>query len=522
MQNTDENLPKIDRWASIALDVHKWSHHPEIKDLTDRLYTEAGVNSLDKSGNKKPKKTARDMLRVLLIDVYVKWLEDPALAIGFTKDKMAYKVNGNRYNKVFISEKIVAVEQKLFDSGFLEELPAYHDKTGREPSYTTRIRHSAKLRLEFQKLTVDLHDIQYGVDQEVIILREKFQDELGLTKKALINYDDTDLTNRLREQLTFYNELLRRTFIDIPSQTEPFITRLVTKGRQSGQEQRISIGPDNKHVHRVFNGNEDDNWTKGGRFYGGWWLQIPREMRKEIYINDKPIVEVDYKALHPNLLLLEAHADTSVRDPYDLQILILPDLITELPLQRDVVKSLILMAINATSSDAAFQAFRKSKKRGDPNKKLKNLQLQLILDAFTDRFPGLKDALNSGKALELMNKDSQIANIVIDYFTQKNLPILCIHDSFCIQHDKEDELRRVLNDASVQIVGKPIPQDSKSITEEIKVHIRQEVDGIEKRIPDMIRLPKRIRPTDQYRLRKMKHQKWLETVEEPKKNSVTK
>ena len=504
-----DTLSKIDRWHSVPLDVHKWSEHPEIKGLTDRLSEELGIGKPIDAGNRKPKKSAKDMLRVLLNDLYVNWLLDPSLSIGFPKGKMVFKVKGNRYNQLFISEKIIEIEQKLFKAGYLEELPGYNDKTGQGNSYTTRIRHSGKLRQEFSKLTADLYDFDFDVMRETIILREKFTTELGETARANRDYTDTDYTNRIRDQLKAYNDLLRRTFIDIPSLTEPYVRRKIEKGTRAGREHLISIGPDNKHVHRVFNGTEADNWTKGGRFYGGWWLQIPKDMRRDIYINDKPTVEVDYKALHPNLLLLEGEAESSVYDPYDLGDLVLPDLIETLSEQRSVVKSLILMAINATSAKKAFEAFRNDKKKNDPHKRLTNEQLQNLLDAFTDKHPTLKEALNSGKALELMNKDSQIANMVIDYFTQKDIPILCIHDSFIIQHDKQHELERVLGMASVQVAGKEIKQDSKANTRTIGLEVYGNISGYETKRPAKISIPDKVKPTDEYVLRRSKFNKWL-------------
>lgn len=513
MKNDYEgSLPKIDRWHSVLLDVHKWSDHPEIKGLTDRLSDELGIARSVDSGNRKPKKSAKDMLRVLLIDLYVNWLLDPSLSIGFPKGKMAFKVKGNRYNQVFISEKIIEIEAKLFEAGYLEELPGYNDKTGQGNSYTTRIRHSAKLRQEFSKLTADLYDFDFNVFRETVILREKFTTELGETNRVNLDYTDTDYTNRIREQLKAYNDLLRRTFIDIPSLTEPYVKRKIEKGKRIGQEHLVSIGPDNKHVHRVFNGTEADNWTKGGRFYGGWWLQIPKDLRKEIYINDKPTVEVDYKALHPNLLLLEGEAEAAVYDPYDLGNLVLPDHIQTLQEQRSVVKSLILMAINATSADKAYAAFRNKQNKGNPHKNLKNEQLQALLNAFVEKYPTLKDALNSGKALDLMNKDSQIANIVIDYFTQQKIPVLCIHDSFIIQYDKQDELRRTLRQASVQVAGKEIEQDSKSNIKEIKVKVQGNISGFATKKPATIIIPSKAQTTKQYLLRRDKFNKWLDNT----------
>jgi hypothetical protein len=265
-------------------------------------------------------------------------------------------------------------------------------------------------------------------------------------------------------------------------------------------------------MHRVFNGTEADEWTKGGRFYGGWWLQIPKEMRKDIYINDQPTVEIDYKAMHPNMLL-----ENSATDPYRLNSLILPDIISDEQQQRDTVKSLILMAINADSANKAFSAFRSDRKEGDPLKKLINEQLQALLDAFTDQYPELRDALNTGQALNLMNKDSMIANMVIHHFTQQDTPVLCIHDSFIIQNNKQDELAKALRHAYRQVTGKHIDQDKKSNEQKISSVSQGNISGYEKGRRVTITLPNKVNSTDQYELRKIKYYKWLENRKEQNK-----
>jgi len=118
-----DDLPKIDRWHSEPLDVHTWSDHPEIKVLCDELYDAAGISTLVSKGkgNRKPKRTVKESLRVLILDLYVKWLKDPSLSIGFSKTKSSYKV-GSRYNGLYIPEKIIEVEALLVDAGYVEEL----------------------------------------------------------------------------------------------------------------------------------------------------------------------------------------------------------------------------------------------------------------------------------------------------------------------------------------------------------------------------------------------------------------
>ena len=111
----EDDLPKIDRWHSEPLDVHTWSDHPEIKALCDQMYAEAGLSTLEPKGNRKPKRTVRESLRVLILDLYVKWLKDPSLSIGFSKTKSSYRV-GSRYNGLYIPEKIIEVEALLVEA----------------------------------------------------------------------------------------------------------------------------------------------------------------------------------------------------------------------------------------------------------------------------------------------------------------------------------------------------------------------------------------------------------------------
>jgi hypothetical protein len=63
------DLDPIDRWYSEPLDVHVWSHHPEIRELTNTLYDELGIFQFESTSNNKPKISPKSMLRVLLLDL---------------------------------------------------------------------------------------------------------------------------------------------------------------------------------------------------------------------------------------------------------------------------------------------------------------------------------------------------------------------------------------------------------------------------------------------------------------------
>ena len=56
------DLDPIDRWYSESLDVHVWSHHPEIRELTNKLYDELGIFQFESTSNNKPKISPRIQL----------------------------------------------------------------------------------------------------------------------------------------------------------------------------------------------------------------------------------------------------------------------------------------------------------------------------------------------------------------------------------------------------------------------------------------------------------------------------
>ena len=172
----EDDLPKIDRWHSEPLDVHTWSDHPEIKALCNDLYDQTGMSSLEPKGNRKDKRTVKGSVRVLILDLYVKWLKDPSLSIGFSKTKSSYKV-GSRYNGLYIPEKIIEVEALLVDAGYVEELPHFHSRAGQGRSYTTRLRHTETLTELFRELTIDLHYIDTHNNEECVILHDKYVDD---------------------------------------------------------------------------------------------------------------------------------------------------------------------------------------------------------------------------------------------------------------------------------------------------------------------------------------------------------
>lgn len=66
------------------------------------------------------------------------------------------------------------------------------------------------------------------------------------------------------------------------------------------QFDKIHFRINKKDLFRVYSRN---SWKKHGRFYGGLQINLPKVLRKHIYLNGspKPMVSYDFGGLHPRL-----------------------------------------------------------------------------------------------------------------------------------------------------------------------------------------------------------------------------
>ena len=250
-------------WHSRPIDVHRWSDHPEAIRLAETLWAE---HFSDFRGDKakpgpKPKTSFKNQLKVLLLDLYVAWLEHPELSIGVPMSASTWDTN-SRYNALHLSKKIIDLVHRLEKAGLVDLAKGSYSGPYATGNRITRIRASKALQELFAGTKLREADIQHHLKQECIILKSN-DDEDGSTH--LVDYADTPETRQMRERLRAYNELLARTFIDIPSLEEPVIEQ------EKEGANRVLVGPSRKFVRRIFNRG---SWELNGRFYGGWWQQV--------------------------------------------------------------------------------------------------------------------------------------------------------------------------------------------------------------------------------------------------------
>lgn len=420
---------------SRPLDVHRWSDFLEVNTFVDELWLQYRQECTDVKGRlrgRPPKQVKRDQFKVLILDLYVCWIEDPEQYLGINLANRHWHPD-SRYNALHLSRNIRLFLAWLVDKKYVERRPHLYHPSNPSLNYCSRFRASPSLIAHFERVGFTTHEIGTHSAKELIILRDDDQEKL-----VELEYQDTDTTNSMRSCLQSYNALLDVTHIDIATLDRPVVSHIINKGPQIGEATLIHISQNNKNVKRIFSRN---SWDAHGRIYGGWWQQIGKTLRRDIFIQGNPTVEVDFKALHISLLLCKTGEPTAL-DPYTLNKQIFPEI--NAATQRRWMKRLVLCAINARTKKAAFSAFRYDSKLGTIEKHLKDKELDLLLKAFIETYPKLEPFICNDQGIHLMHIDGNITAFIIDQLTSQSIPVLTIHDSYIVQRHHFSALRQAM------------------------------------------------------------------------------
>ena len=440
---------------SRPLDVHRHSNYPEVNEFVDAFWRQHLAPYFpERTAGRKPKARPKAQFKVLFLDLYVAWLEDPELCISIARGDENFDAD-SRYNKLHISKIIKRVSDALLEQGFIDE------KLGTEWSgRDTRIWPLDPLIAYFRTAAFSEFHIDVHEDKECIVLKDKViatdADEKEILSSVELEYEDKDVPfdiHTARENLKCYNSLLRLTQVDIASKDSPLVTSEHFNRKSKRYEiRRVSLRHDNKFVRRIFYRGD---WSLGGRYHGGWWQQVPSELRKDILINDQHTVEVDYSGFHVSIAYgLEGLQPPD--DPYALDASVEP---LKPKQQRQDVKLLVLTAINAKDRKSAYNAFRDEKNREqrnlpeDQKVSYTNALLEQLLNQFIDENKPIERYLCTDKGVELMAIDGRITTRIIEHFTRKKIPVLTVHDSYVIQSQYEQQLMNQMVYATKAEVG---------------------------------------------------------------------
>lgn len=398
-------------------------------------------------------RTAIKNMKVVLCNLYASYMESKEHYLAISLDDRTY-LKG-RYNPSgFGIHPVGKIVRALRDHDYIDYQGRFWNpdfSTG----YCTRIRSKEKLALLFGQYGLRPGMLQDHPYKEVLLLKEESRKETvyhkGLDgvihkRKAnlakLTDYLETKERKGLRGIIRRYNELLKRTHIDVDE--EGFVP---SKERKDD----IVINPANRETRRIFNGD----FRKGGRFYGGWWQLIPSDLRKRIMINGRHVVEIDYAGMHIHILY--AMKGLKLRDFNRLPYIVAKD--NDPEQLRPFYKKLLLIAMNCDKDRKCLYLVGKDMRDNPENypftveKKKRFKFLKGLLKAIRNYHPEIGDLLNTGKGIEAQYYDSQIASYVINKMTNKKIPVLCVHDSFICEHVHRNTLLNVMIEGFIKVAN---------------------------------------------------------------------
>jgi hypothetical protein len=185
-----------------------------------------------------------------------------------------------------------------------------------------------------------------------------------------------------------------------------------------------------KQPHRVFT----DNLKSGGRYYGPMWQMLSEELRKYLFIDGYPVVELDYSGLHLRMLYHREGMDYK-GDPYGFGS----------KQERPYLKLVSLIMINKKTRQGLLRAMKKTFAA-----KQLDIPPDEQIERMVARFDAAHDRINryfcSDIGLRLQYLDSQITSEILDYFLEREIPVLPIHDSYIVAEQYEDELYEVMRE----------------------------------------------------------------------------
>ena len=226
-----------------------------------------------------------------------------------------------------------------------------------------------------------------------------------------------------------YNNLLSKSEIILPN-LPCFESEIKRVGKKTS-------------VHR----NYSDSGLVGLRLAGGFWSIATAESRQGITIDGENIIELDVKSQHLGLLHAKAGVRCEHDDPYDLE-----------GYSRADVKKAFLTSISAKSINSAMRSYnlylrgvrRVKRKSGtgsyevrisEPKGPPMNLKtFGLLIDLFVRKNPCIGQYLFTDMSKELQAMESNIAMKLIEYFTEADIIVLTVHDSFIVQRKYKEML----------------------------------------------------------------------------------
>jgi hypothetical protein len=390
-------------------------------------------------------KTIRERhLLLILQNLHLAYQMAPDTYVAYSRNKNDYSTEKSRKAPFKVSYgATIRIVDALSEMHLIEGVKGifYDDKNDPDNPMLAFV---ARMRA-----TQQLSDMFPGGDVGSLRLVSKERELIVLhdADGKVIPFIDDKETRRMRENIRLINSVNQQHFVALCVLDVEFqnLFRRMNSERYAGQSS-LGMYFCNTDVRRIFC---NSTFEEGGRYYGGWWENLPKEYRKFIRIDNRMVVELDYSCLHPTLLYLEDKLPVPEGDMYEV-----PGFPPE---ARAFLKKSMNIILNAKNKTHAMNAIR-SEQRKDPDYPPLpgGFTLQQVLGGFKSKHSGIERHFFSIIGRKLQRVDSDIAEEVMLRLVAENIAVLPLHDSFLVSRLHKDELLAAMNDVVSNRYGKDI------------------------------------------------------------------
>ena len=347
-------------------------------------------------------------LSVLLANLISRNIRGKYQFLGISLNNNTYV--SNRYNRHSIGRDIVVnIKDVLVDLDYLEFHKGFYDRRLKAASgKISRIKPTQRLEALVDHFNMRDALVVKHPQEEIILLKD--------SDGKLIDYRDSVETMRMRGNLEAINDQISSTWNDL------YLSDVGLKelnSRLQLDDERQPLDFNSSKLYRVFN---NSSFEQGGRFYGGWWQNIPNKqdgnkLRHLVRIDNAITKEFDFKAMHPTILYNKAGLEVPADDVYTVK---------GHEHHRDFFKTVFNAMLNAKNKSGLSRSDKLKAKLLDYGVDLTLLEVINILE---DKHKAISDYFYTGIGLTLQKLDSDIAELIMLECASEGITALPIHDS---------------------------------------------------------------------------------------------
>jgi hypothetical protein len=356
-----------------------------------------------------------EMRNSLLANLRLAHMQHPRARVFYSRDHAHYARTRRWSPPSYTRRVIVDVVDELEGAGVVT-----HNRTWPSPLATKRSTLAAEPTLIGRLDVSSVEDLSYSLRYPIVL-----KDAGG----QLLRFRSARRTRAMADDVNAQNEVLRSISIQLHDPAWNIDRYGLLRGVTGGV-----VNPQRVQLYRVFN---NGMWSYGGRFYGGWWQQLPSETRLTLTIDGDAVDEEDYSGCHLNLMCAMAGIAPPDGDPYRVEAIEMA-FAGNLATARQIAKISFQILLNANSYPSAQAAI--ASKIMEVNPTGSPPAASLVIKALKARFPAFQALWHSGLGLRLQRIDSDIAAHVMKRLRSKGIPTLPIHDSFVVQQRSRGEL----------------------------------------------------------------------------------